>query len=104
VDRRNKRGPTNYGGGKRAADHPLAIFRDFAIVATAFGVGLRALRKAGLVGTRSIVIGVVPSFVVGAVIAVLFGYSDSVATPIGAGAAPCIVGPSPERRRTPAVT
>jgi malonate transporter MadM subunit len=91
------------GGSQGIADLPLlagvgtmggAMFRDFAIVATAFGADLRTLRKAGVVGAMSIVIGVVLSFVVGAVVAVLFGYTDPVAvTTIGAGAATYIVGP-----------
>ena len=71
-----------------------AMFRDFAIVATAFGAGLHDLRRAGLVGALSIVIGVVLSFTVGAVVAVGFGYRDPVAiSTIGAGAATYIVGP-----------
>jgi malonate transporter MadM subunit len=71
-----------------------AMFRDFAIVATAFGADVGALKKAGVVGTISIVIGVVLSFFVGVVVAVLFGYTDPVAvTTIGAGAATYIVGP-----------
>ena len=91
------------GGSRGIADVPLlagvglmggAMFRDFAIVATAFGADLRQLKKAGLVGAMSIVIGVLLSFVVGAVVAVLFGYTDPVAvTTIGAGAATYIVGP-----------
>jgi malonate transporter MadM subunit len=91
------------GGSRGLADLPLlvgigtmggAMLRDFAIVATAFGADLRTLRKAGLVGALSILIGVVLSFVVGAVVAVLFGYTDPVAvTTIGAGAATYIVGP-----------
>ncbi len=96
-------GGLSTGGSKGAADWPLlagvglmggSMFRDFAIVATAFGADLATLRKAGLVGALSIVIGVVLSFVVGAVVAVLFGYADPVAiTTIGAGAATYIVGP-----------
>lgn len=71
-----------------------AMFRDFAIVATAFGAELDALKKAGVVGAASVIIGVVLSFVVGAVVAVLFGYTDPVAiSTIGAGAATYIVGP-----------
>jgi malonate transporter MadM subunit len=91
------------GGSRGAADLPLlagvgllggSMFRDFAIVATAFGADLGTLKQAGLVGGLSIVIGVVLSFVVGAAVAVLFGYSDPVAiTTIGAGAATYIVGP-----------
>jgi malonate transporter MadM subunit len=71
-----------------------AMLRDFAIVATAFGADLRTLKRAGVVGAMSIVIGVLLSFVVGAVVAVLFGYTDPIAvTTIGAGAATYIVGP-----------
>jgi malonate transporter MadM subunit len=70
------------------------MFRDFAIVATAFGADLDALKKAGFVGAASVVIGVVLSFVVGSVVAVSFGYTDPVAiSTIGAGAATYIVGP-----------
>ena len=91
------------GGSRGIADLPLlagvgtmggAMFRDFAIVATAFGADLRTLKRAGVVGAMSIVIGVLLSFVVGAVVAVLFGYTDPIAvTTIGAGAATYIVGP-----------
>lgn len=71
-----------------------AMFRDFAIVATAFGAELEALKKAGAVGAASVVIGVVLSFAVGAIVAVLFGYTDAISiSTIGAGAATYIVGP-----------
>jgi len=71
-----------------------AMFRDFAIIATAFGARLNDLKSAGLVGAASIVIGVVLSFVIGAIVAVCFGYTDSVSiSTIGAGAATYIVGP-----------
>ena len=91
------------GGSKGLADFSLlagvgvmggAMFRDFAIVATAFGAELEALKRAGWVGAASVIIGVVLSFVVGAVVAVAFGYTDPVAiSTIGAGAATYIVGP-----------
>jgi len=91
------------GGSKGLADIGVfagvgimggAMFRDFAIVATAFGAELEALRKAGLVGALSVVIGVVLSFAVGAVVAIAFGYTDAVSvSTIGAGAATYIVGP-----------
>jgi malonate transporter MadM subunit len=55
---------------------------------------LNELKKAGAVGAASIVIGVVLSFVVGAIVAVAFGYRDPVSiSTIGAGAATYIVGP-----------
>ena len=91
------------GGSKGIADIPLlagvgilggAMFRDFAIVATAFGADLNAVKRAGFIGAFSIVFGVILSFVIGAAVAVAFGYSDPVAvTTIGAGAATYIVGP-----------
>ncbi|WP_017667192.1 malonate transporter subunit MadM [Sandarakinorhabdus sp. AAP62] len=91
------------GGTNGVADWPLLagigvlggnMFRDFAIVATAFGVRLADLRAAGLVGALSILIGVVLSFAVGAAVAIGFGITDpaEIAT-IGAGAATYIVGP-----------
>jgi malonate transporter MadM subunit len=91
------------GGNQGIADFSLlagvgimggAMFRDFAIVATAFGADVNALKRAGLVGALSIIIGVILSFVVGAVVAILFGYTDAVSiSTIGAGAATYIVGP-----------
>jgi malonate transporter MadM subunit len=91
------------GGSKGLADVAIlsgvgvmggAMFRDFAIVATAFGAHIDELKKAGAVGAASIVIGVVLSFVVGAIVAVAFGYTDPVSiSTIGAGAATYIVGP-----------
>ncbi len=70
------------------------MLRDFAIVATAFGVHLSELKKAGLAGVISIFAGVIVSFVVGAAIAVMFGYTDAAEiTTIGAGAVTYIVGP-----------
>jgi malonate transporter MadM subunit len=71
-----------------------AMFRDFAIVATAYGVHVDELRRAGAVGAASVLIGVCLSFAVGAAVAVAFGYRDPVAiSTIGAGAATYIVGP-----------
>jgi len=70
------------------------MFRDFGIIATAFGVHLSELKKAGLAGVISIFAGVIVSFVVGAIVAIIFGYTDPVAiTTIGAGAVTYIVGP-----------
>lgn len=91
------------GGSRGLADFTVlagvglmggAMFRDFAIVATAFGADLDELRKAGVVGAASIVIGVALSFAVGAAVALAFGYTDPVSvSTIGAGAATYIVGP-----------
>lgn len=91
------------GGSKGVADVLLlggiglmggGMLRDFAIVATAFGVHLDELKKAGAAGAISILAGVLLSFVVGAVVAVAFGYTDARdITTIGAGAVTYIVGP-----------
>lgn len=91
------------GGTKGVADVALlggiglmggGMMRDFAIVATAFGVHLSELKKAGLAGVISIFAGVVVSFFIGAAVAVVFGYTDPTAiTTIGAGAVTYIVGP-----------
>ena len=91
------------GGKTGVADVPLlagigimggGMLRDFAIVATAFGVNLAELRQAGIAGVISVVAGVIVSFVVGALIALIFGYTDAVSiTTIGAGAVTYIVGP-----------
>jgi malonate transporter MadM subunit len=91
------------GGSKGIADIPIfagvailggAMFRDFAIVATAFGADLQTIKKAGVIGAVSIILGVVISFAVGALVAVAFGYKDAVSiSTIGAGAATYIVGP-----------
>lgn len=71
-----------------------AMFRDFAIIATAYGADLDAIKKAGWIGAVSVVLGVVVSFTVGAMVAVAFGYTDAVSiSTIGAGAATYIVGP-----------
>ena len=91
------------GGSKGLADIPIfagigimggAMLRDFAIVSTAFGADLSSLKKAGYVGALSIVIGVILSFTIGGIVAVLFGYSDSISiATIAAGAATYFVGP-----------
>ena len=91
------------GGSKGLADVAIfsgvavlggAMFRDFAIVATAFGANLEELKAAGWMAGLSVIIGVVLSFVIGAIVAVSFGFTDPIAiTTIGAGAATYIVGP-----------
>ncbi|MEV6310829.1 malonate transporter subunit MadM [Streptomyces sp. NPDC051840] len=97
-----------WGGAATGGEHGLADFaslsglslmggamlRDLAIVSTAYGVDLREIKRAGLAGGLSILLGVLVSFAVGAAVAAMFGYSDaaSLAT-IGAGAATYIVGP-----------
>ena len=71
-----------------------AMIRDLAIIATAFGVHLSEVRKAGAGAVVGLFTGVLGSFAVGATVAWLFGYTDPVSmTTIGAGAATYIVGP-----------
>jgi malonate transporter MadM subunit len=71
-----------------------AMLRDFAIVATAFEVQATEARRAGLIGAVSLVLGTVLPFIVGALVARAFGYSDAVSmATIGAGAVTYIVGP-----------
>ncbi|MEJ2540036.1 MAG: malonate transporter subunit MadM [Gemmatimonadota bacterium] len=91
------------GGERGIADIPVlagvavmggSMLRDFAIVATAFGVHLDEIRRAGIGAAVSLLVGVLGSFVVGAAVAWGFGYRDPVSmTTIGAGAATYIVGP-----------
>lgn len=70
------------------------MLRDYAIISTAFGADLGEIKKCGLAGVISLFVGVISSFIVGVVFAMMFGYSDvvSLAT-IGAGAVTFIVGP-----------
>ena len=71
-----------------------SMLRDFAIVATAFGVDVEELKKAGMNGVIALIAGLAVPFTLGGLIAYLFGYTDPVAvTTIGAGAATYIVGP-----------
>lgn len=71
-----------------------SMLRDFAIVATAFGVDVEELKKAGINGVIALVAGLAVPFTLGGIIAYLFGYTDPVAVAtIGAGAATYIVGP-----------
>ena len=91
------------GGSQGLADIPFlagvgimggAMIRDLAIVATAFGVSMDEIRRGGIEAVASLLAGVLGSFVVGAGVALAFGYSDPVSmTTIGAGAATYIVGP-----------
>jgi malonate transporter MadM subunit len=91
------------GGQKGLADIPVfagiglmggGMLRDFAIVATAFEVDVIEARKAGLLGILALALGTILPFIVGASVAVAFGYKDAISiTTIGAGAITYIVGP-----------
>jgi len=91
------------GGKKGIADIPQlsgfelmggSMFRDFAIVSTAMGASFGIIKKTGLAGIVSLFVGVVFSFVAGAVLALAMGYHDAESvTTIGAGACTFVVGP-----------
>lgn len=70
------------------------MLRDYAIISTAFGSRLSEMKKAGLAGVLSLLAGVFIAYIVGAIVALSFGYTDAVSvTTIGAGAVTFIVGP-----------
>jgi malonate transporter MadM subunit len=91
------------GGTKGIADIALFsgiglmggnMFRDFAIVATAFEVQVGEARRAGWIGAFALLLGTVLPFIVGVGVARAFGYTDAVSmTTIGAGTVTYIVGP-----------
>lgn len=92
-----------FGGDKGIANFPLfagiavmggSMFRDFAIVATAMGASYHEIKKAGVVGILSLLIGILVAFVFGGAVAYLSGYTAAKdLTTIGAGACTYIVGP-----------
>jgi malonate transporter MadM subunit len=70
------------------------MFRDFAVVATAVGANFDEIKKAGVFGIISLLIGITGSFLFGSIIALFFGYRDAESiTTIAAGACTFIVGP-----------
>jgi malonate transporter MadM subunit len=70
------------------------MFRDFAIVATAMGASLYLVKRAGLLGMISLVLGIFLFFSIGVIIAYLWGLRDAASLcTIGAGACTYIVGP-----------
>ncbi len=91
------------GGAKGIATIPMfagiglmggAMFRDFAIVSTAFGADLREIKKVGFVGVLSLILGLFTSWVAGVAVAYALGYTtpEDLVT-IGAGVATFVVGP-----------
>lgn len=71
-----------------------SMFRDFAIVATAVGASFLLIRKSGLLGLISLLLGILVFFVAGVAMAWAWGYRDAVSLcTIGAGACTYIVGP-----------
>lgn len=91
------------GGEKGIADIKIfagigqlggAMFRDFAIVSTALGASILLMKKSGIVGAISLVLGIGISFIMGVAVAFAMGYTDAISlTTIGAGACTYIVGP-----------
>jgi malonate transporter MadM subunit len=83
------------GGSKGIADLlGGAMFRDFTIVSTAMGASFGIIKKTGLAGVVSLLVGVILSFSAGAVIAIVMGYRDAASiTTVGAGACTFVVGP-----------
>jgi malonate transporter MadM subunit len=91
------------GGEKGIADIKIfngfgtlggSMFRDFAIISTAFGASLILMKKTGLVGLVSLFLGISLSFIFGVILAYAYGFRDSISlTTIGAGACTYIVGP-----------
>ena len=92
-----------FGGEKGIADYPMlagmallggSMMRDFSIVATAMGANFSELKKAGMAGIISLLVGVIVTFFVGGAIGYSMGYTDAISfTTIGAGACTYIVGP-----------
>ena len=71
-----------------------SMLRDFTIVATAMGARFSEIKKSGMIGAVSLLIGVCFTFLTGAIIAMLMGYTDAKSiTTIAAGACTFIVGP-----------
>lgn len=91
------------GGNKGIADVPLfagmglvggAMFRDFAIVSTAFGADLREVKKIGFRGVASLLIGEFICLIAGIAVAYPLGYTSAIdLVTIGAGVATFVVGP-----------
>ena len=71
-----------------------AMFRDFAIVSTAFGADLREIKKVGWRGVASLFVGEFICLVAGIAVAYPLGYTSVVdMVTIGAGVATFVVGP-----------
>ena len=91
------------GGSKGISELPVfagigllggSMMRDFTIVATAFVADFNELRRSGLAGIVSLVLGVLFSFTIGAIFARFGGYTSAEdITTIGAGAVTFVVGP-----------
>ncbi len=91
------------GGSKGLADVTIftgigvlgaSTLRDFTIVATAYGAKFSVVKKCGLAGVVALFVGIIVTFIVGALVAVAFGYRDAASvTTIAAGTITFVVGP-----------
>lgn len=91
------------GGSKGLADVTIftglgilgsSSLRDFAIVATSYGAKISEIKKCGPIGIVALLTGIILTFIVGALIAVAFGYRDAVSvSTIAAGTTTFVVGP-----------
>ena len=91
------------GGSKGLSDVALftgigvlggSALRDFTIISTAHGAKLSEIKKSGLAGIIALILGVVLTFIIGALVAFAFGYRSAAdVTTIAAGAVTFIVGP-----------
>lgn len=71
-----------------------AALRDFTIIASSFGASITEVKKCGWACPVSLIVGVVSAYIIGAIVAVSFGYTDVVSvTTIAAGAVTFVVGP-----------
>ena len=67
--------------------------RDFAIISTAYGASLKELKRSGLIGCLSLIVGVTFAFILGTVFAMIFGYTNPTEiTTIAAGTVTFITG------------
>lgn len=68
--------------------------RDFTMIASSFGASVTEVKKCGWACPISLIVGVVSAYVIGAIVAVSFGYTDAVSiATIAAGAVTFLVGP-----------
>lgn len=71
-----------------------SALRDFTIIASSFGASIDEVKKCGWACPISLLVGVMSAFLIGAVVAVSFGYRDAVdIATIAAGAVTFVVGP-----------
>jgi len=71
-----------------------AALRDFTIIASSYGASVEEVKKCGWACPISLLVGVISAFIIGAIVAVCFGYTDAVSiATIAAGAVTFVVGP-----------